>query len=483
MKLAPIAFAALACAFAAGCRTTKDVLDDCERNFSAGNYSGSTAELVDMADKRDGTQLLWRLLAANTLHLTDSCEDDAIRQFDLAEAVLQKNDQMSVFAQGGEGALAMMTNDRAFSYDGGGLDRIFTCVYRGIDFLCLGNSDNARVEFNRAAQYQRNWLYDRRRDIAAAEKKMASDAAAYMKQKNVKNVNVGKSVNVAMSDTSFGTKIRSKTGFDPATSGRLETLPQSAYVNAYAAHLAGVFRWLNGDNALDDLKLAAAVKPHDALLSRDFAECDKGMRPSNQVWIWVEDGLCPKREEWRLDLPLVFIPYANRYVQYAGMALPYLCDRACGASSWSVMTGGRTSHMQELESVDRLMRAEYDVYMRGALVREITRTVVRVGVQVGLGIAIDNTKDDRTKTALRITQYGVAVWSAANTAADIRSWTGLPKRVMAMRVDRPADGRVVISGDGMPVAEIQVPKGNSLVFVRKTSSAAPAVVKTVTFPN
>ena len=85
-------------------------------------------------------------------------EVDAIAHFDRAERVLQRNDQMSVFAQGGEGALAMMTNDRAFSYDGGGLDRIFTCVYRGIDFLCTGNRDNARVEFNRAAQYQRNWL-------------------------------------------------------------------------------------------------------------------------------------------------------------------------------------------------------------------------------------------------------------------------------------------------------------------------------------
>ena len=90
-----------------------------------GNYGGSTPELLELADKRDDSQLLWRLMAAATLHFTNTREADAIRQFDLAEAVLQKNDQTSVFAQGGEGALAMMTNDRAFSYDGEGTVRIF----------------------------------------------------------------------------------------------------------------------------------------------------------------------------------------------------------------------------------------------------------------------------------------------------------------------------------------------------------------------
>ena len=294
MKLKPIVLAALACVCAAGCRTTKDVLDDYEKNLSLGNYGGSTPELLELADKRDDSQLLWRLMAAATLHFTNTREADAIRQFDLAEAVLQKNDQTSVFAQGGEGALAMMTNDRAFSYDGGGLDRIFTCVYRGIDFLCTGNRDNARVEFNRAAQYQRNWLYDRRKDIDAAAQKLESDAASYQKQQNAQAVDTSGPVNAAMADSAFGAQIREQTGFDPATSGRLDALSQAAYVNAYAAHLAGVFRWVNGDNGLDDLKLAAAVKPGDACVARDFAECSRGGKPSNQVWIWWRTACAPR---------------------------------------------------------------------------------------------------------------------------------------------------------------------------------------------
>ena len=477
MKLRPIALAALACACAAGCRTTEEVLHDYEMNLSLGNYGGSTKELLDLADGEDGSELLWRLMGASTLHLINGQESAAIAHFDHAEKVLQKNDQMSVFAQGGEGAFAMLTNDRVFSYDGGGLDRIFTCVYRGIDFLCTGNRENARVEFNRAAQYQRNWLYDRRKDIEAAAKKLSSDSAAYQRAKKTKVADTSGAVRKAMADRSFGAQIRENTGFDPATSGRLDVLPQSAYVNAYAAHLAGVFRWINGDSDVGDLKLAAAVRPGDSLVARDYAECSRGVKPSNQVWVWVEDGLCPTRKEWRIDLPFGLNPYARRYVMYAGMAFPVLRERAYGAISWSACG----IPMRELASVDKLTRTEYDVYMRGALTREITRTLVRVGVQVGLGIAADHTRDNRTRLALRIVQAGVAAWAMSCTAADLRSWTALPKRVMAVRLDRPENGMVQVIADGQTIP-VTVPPGNSLVFIRKPAPSAPPVVKVATLP-
>ena len=302
-----------------------------------GNYDGSTGELLELAGKNDGSELLWRLMAASTLHFTNGREAEAIAHFDHAERVMQRNDQMSVFAQGGEGALAMMSNDRVFSYDGGGLDRVFTCVYRGIDFLCTGDRENTRVEFNRAATYQRRWLNLRRKDIDAAARKMSADAAASQRQHGVAVQDYSSSVNKAMTDSSFGATIRGQTGFDPATSGRLDALPQSAYVNAYAAHLTGVFRWINGDTDVGDLKLAAAVKPGNPLIARDFAECGQGGRPSNQVWIWAEDGLCPIREEWRVDLPLFLIPYASYFVKHAGMALPVLRARAYGATVWNAL--------------------------------------------------------------------------------------------------------------------------------------------------
>ncbi len=471
--------AALACACAVGCRTTQDVLNDYETALSTGQYDAPVQEVSELAAKKDGSQLLWQLMAGSALYMAGD-KERALSSFDAAEDVMHANDTTSVFAQGGEGALAMMTNDRAFAYDGGGQDRIFTCLYKAIDYMTSGQCDAARTELNRAGQHQENWLWERRKDIAAAAVRMKSDSAAYVKQNNVARSDNDSHVAGVLRDGTFGAQVKEKCGFDPETSGNLDMLAPKDYMNVYAVHVTGVFRWLMGDSARNYLKDVATLAPANSMCRRDFAECDRGVKPSNQVWVWVEDGLCPAREEWRLDLPTFLIPYANRYVLYAGMALPYLRERGGGASGWSVAAGGQSIPMAQLENVDRLSRTEYDVYMRGALTREITRTLVRVGVQVGLGIAAEKANNRNAQLALKIAQIGVATWAASSTAADLRSWTALPKRIMAVRLNRPADGVVQVLADGQAIP-VTVPEGNSLVFIRKPAPLAPAVVKMATF--
>jgi hypothetical protein len=202
------------------------------------------------------------------------------------------------------------------------------------------------------------------------------------------------------------------------------------------------------------------------------------VKPSGDVWIYAEDGLSPVREAWRIDLPLLLIPYAERYVKYAGLALPRLLETPAAAVSWNA--GGVA--MEELASVEALSKVEYDVYMRGAIRREITRTIVDVGIQAALGIAAEHASDNRAKYALIASQYAVAAYSAIRRGADTRSWPSLPKRVFVARVKRPADGRVSVSADGRPVAEVVVPEGSSMVFVRKPAQTAVASVRVVTFP-
>ena len=488
MRFWKIAAAAFALAGAAGCRTTKDVLDDYEVALSTGNYTAPVQETVELASKKDGSQLLWQLLAGGAMYMADD-RGNALAMFDAAEDAMHANDATSVFARGGEGALAMMTNDRAFDYDGGGQDRVFTCLYKAIDYMASGRPDAARTELNRAGQHQENWLWERRKDIAAASAKMRADADAYMKQNNApQEGNRDSQVGVVLGNAAFCSQVQAKCKFSPATSGNLAVLAPKDYMNAYAEHVTGVFRWLNGDGARNYLKDVAALVAGNPVAVRDFAEVDRGVRPSNQVWIYVEDGLCPCREEWRLDLPLGLLPFVRKYVIYAGMALPYLRERAHGAINWSVAAGGRNVPMYRLANVDALLKTEYDVYMRGALTREITRTIVKVGVQVALGVAADAAERRQRKKgksegdflALKLAQVGVATWAIATTAADLRSWTALPKTVKVARIDRPADGRLEVVADGQRI-QLAVPPGNTMVFIRKPGPSAYPVVKMATF--
>lgn len=477
-------FALVGASAIVGCRTMEDVKRDYNVNLAAGNYSAAVPEVTEWADKADGDQLMWRLMSGSAYRLAGDGENATV-QFDKAEDIMLSQDQTSVFAKGASGAWAMMTNDKAFDYDGGGHERVFACLYKAIDYAVAGKPDAARTEFNRAAQHQENWLYDRRKEIASAEERMKSDVDAYKKEKKEDESSSADSdtaVNKAFADADFAAQINEKCGFDPRTSGILDNLQPVDWMNPYVSHVTGVFRWLNGDDARNFFKDAAACRKDNAVAVRDFAECDKGLRPKNQVWIWVEDGLCQERREWRLDLPVILVPYAHKYLWYVGMALPYLEPRPVGADGWSVAAGAESLGMSEIADVDKLVKLEYDVYMRGALAREITRVIVKAGSQVALGIAADNTSDWKTQLALRASQAAVAAWAASVTAADTRSWTSLPKRVHAMRVNRPSDGRIVVKASCGAVAEVTVPEGNSMVFVSKPGSAAKAVVKTVTYP-
>ena len=475
------AFVAVAISVA-GCRTVDDVLVDYRANISAGRYADAAKEPAELAAKGGGDALLWHLMSASAHDLAGDT-DSALAEFDVAEDKMIENDKSSVFAQTVDAASAMMLNDKYFPYDGGGQDRIFTCLYKAVGYGTKGDFAAARTELNRAAQHQENWLWERRKDISAADERMEKESSDYAKEKGEGNeVDSGQGkvvVQNAMRDGSFGSIVKEAFGFDIFTSGVLDELKPADYQNPYAAHVCGVFRRLSGDgDERGFFRDAASLRPGNSFARGDLEACEAGAKPRDLVWVYVEDGLGPIREKWRIDLPLVLIPYAGKYVKYAGLALPRLMERPAAARAWSV--GG--VQMEVIADVDALAKIEYDVYMRGALAREITRTVGDVGVQAALGIAADNVSDWKTKTALIASQYAVAGYSALRRGADTRSWPTLPKTVYLARVQRPADGVLRVTADGIDVVKAEIPEGCSMVFVRKPSAGAVPSVKVVSWP-
>ena len=479
------AAAVAAALFAApGCRTVNDVLVDYRANVSGGNYAAAATEPAELGAKENGDRLMWRLMAASAYDLAGET-DLALQNFDVAEDIMIENDKKSVFSQTADAAYAMMLNDKYFPYDGGGQDRIFTCLYKAVAYGTRNDFSAARTELNRAAQHQENWLWERRKDISAADERLEKEAAEYAKEKGEGHkVDSGQGkvvVQNAMKDGSFGNTVKEAFGFDIFTSGVLDQLKPADYQNPYVAHVCGVFRWLSGDgDQRGFLKDAFALRPMNSTARGDLEACEAGVKPNDWVWVYAEDGLAPEREKWRIDLPLVLIPYAGKYVMYAGLALPRLVERPSAASTWAV--GG--APMEVIADVNALAKIEYDVYMRGALAREITRTVIDVGVQAALGIASEQAsmrRDDGTALALKLSQAAVAGYSAVRRGADTRCWATLPKTVYLARIQRPADGVIRVTADGQNVAEVEIPDGNAMVFVRKPGPLAAASVKVLRF--
>lgn len=434
-----------------GCRSTAEILADYEANILYGNFPAAVSETVEKADEGGGDALCWQLHAAAAEHLAGRHEE-AIRRFDLAE------DMFIDFEHGGRilpAAVSMMTGDYAMPYAGAGQDRIFTCLYKAICFGALGKMPAVRTELNRALLHQQNWRAERNAEIVAAEKRLQTDSRAYARSKGVAASDSSATVSRVLGDAAFAASVSRNAEFDLARDGRLEALAKDDFANAYLARVNETFRLYAGDS---------------------------GPKPKDRVTVFVEDGLCPRREEWRIDLPTVLIPGLDRYVQYAGMALPKLVYRNAAVTAYSVSGGGETRQMASVQDVDRLVKSEFDVYFRGALTREIVRAVTRVGVQVALGVVRDNVSDDRTRLALTLVQLGTAAFGACTTSADVRSWTALPKTVYALDFPRPADGAITINC-GVERIDLNVRPGNTMVFVRKTSSAAPPAVSFFTLPD
>lgn len=461
-----------------GCTTTKELLDKYESQLRAGKFD----EAIELAEKQvqsNDEPLLWNLMAGDAASMADA-KEKSIMFFDNAEDIFMENDANSVFSQGADSGIAMVTNDKAFPYNGIGQDRIFCCFYKAISYSIMGKIDAARTELNRAAQHQDNWLFERKKDILAASERLEKDAANSFKKDNIPNQDYGNQINSLATNDEFASQIKQKCNFDLATSGNLERLSEKDYVNAYIEHFCGIFRWLNDDGGRNFIRDASSYKPENQIVQQDLAMIDNGTKPKDMVWIYIEDGLCPCREEWSLHLPILLIPYANKYVLYAGMALPYLRYRDPASSSYTVTIPGQAPMLiPELENIDRLIKTEYDVYMRGAIPREVTRTLVKIASQVALGIAAENSKHDQ-RFALQLAQAGAAAWAASVTSADLRSWTSLPKAVYMQRIQRPQDGTILIQAAGKNVP-ILLPEGNSIVWIRNVSVLAPLVAKTMTF--
>lgn len=482
MKKHLLGLLALSMLLAAGCGpTVAEVMTMHDRDLTTNDFGASLPYLEEfVADDEDNSHEdtpLWRLMIANAKMLT--ADKDAIKAFDTAEDVLLKNDKET-----NNYTSAMLVNDRMLKFVPSFQDRIFISLDKATMYAGKHNNDAARTEFNRMMQYQENWLFERRKEIAASEAAMKerlakddqSDIPGVTEESNrLKREAMQVYDNLLTNDNVLG-MILKNCNFDLKNSGDINKMKPNDYQNAYATHLCGLFRWLNGDDGVVYLKDALKLKPQSPLLAADLAAADKNAMPQNEVWVYVEDGLCPVRAEVRMDLPVFLVPFAARYVKYIGIALPKQVFRPAAAQVYTVAG----TPMEELENIDRLLKAEYDVYMNSAVKRELMRCLLKTVPQVAAGVVRDNLDNSYAKMGCTAFQIAAAQYAASSTLADLRTWNVLPKRVLVQRVQRPANGVIKLTADDKSV-DIKVPEGNSIVLVRKVAPASPFVVRQINF--
>lgn len=362
-------------------------------------------------------------------------------------------------------AASIATNDNIVPYTGEEYDGIMVNTYKALNFMALGNEDDARVEFNRAMERQRRaaelFAEDIKKLNKEIEKEDAKDNSTV--KENVDNPEIQKLIQERYSNV-----------FD------FKAYPD--FVNPFTTYIAGIFFDLIGDyeKATTLLKESYGMVSDNDYIGQDFALTEQVLDGKkefkNMVWVVFENGMGPVKEEIRIDIPLFIDKPRNKGAdfKYFGIALPKLVFREEAFPYLTVEGGGKSSKTQEVANMDRVIQTEFKKDFKGILTRAIISATSKAVAQYALSRKGDN--------SAQLASLLMAAYSFATTAADVRIWTTLPKNFQVARLNIPEDRRITISPPGGNSFQIEIPPcNNSLVYVKIPFHQAKPVYDIITY--
>ena len=470
-----MAFAAIACvaALASGCqqnlRKTVAAIDSA---YSVGEYdrAAKRAETA-LADNGDDAQdrLVWLMESGRTQQAAGGI-DGSITAYDRAVDEVRPYLDSKAEATITEALVTTTVNQTMRIYRGTPPERIMLCTLQGANLLQKGDLARARVELNRAADFQQDAVQRHAKDIASAQEKADKE----WKQKGWNQAiaaNATESVRKAQAapaTPAAATPATTAPAADPATRG------YASFANPFTSYLRAVFLVAtsseSGDrqNARADLRAVQEMMPGHAAAAADIALIDAGIAHGSAAvtWVFFLTGMAPDYKEFRLDIP---IPVGN--VNYVSAAFPILRKRGDFVPSCAVAgEGGARSEL--LADVDAMVETDFDSRLPLIVTQEIISSAAKAAATWAASQAAYNSSSNSTAGIL--VQIAGIAYQAASTAADLRCWSTMPKQVSVLRVPTPADGRVeLVREGGAPLCTLEVRAGApNIAFVTLPSAKA-----------
>ncbi len=351
-----------------------------------------------------------------------------------------------------ENLWSVITNDTALAYKGTIYDGVMTNTYKALNFMAIGRDDFARVEFNRALDRQRRAKEYYNKEIQQVREAIKEkNRAAYRNATSEKNLAI----------------------LERRYPGLKDFEPYPGFINPFTSYIAGLFFYLEGDydKAEFAMKQTAGMVSDNPFVQADLDNITSRRCVEDTVWVILENGLCPVKEEFRLDLPLFL---ATNKVQYMGIALPKLRTRAAPFPYIVVKDGEKTRQTVHLASMDRVIKTEFEKKYPEIFMRAVASATVKATAQYALQ------ENNSSGGALLM-----AIYAYASTAADCRIWSSLPKEFQLLRLKKPDSGKLAITPASNSSAQEQIvdvgKKGNTIVYIRIIDRASKPVIEIIQF--
>lgn len=367
--------------------------------------------------------------------------------FDVAEDAYKTDvDLENLAVKGARMVGSTLINDNILSYDGTLYERIMVNSYKGLNYMSLGDFENARVEFNRALMRQDK----------------AKEYFAKQISKNREELDKSKKISGEEEFKKSSDEVLSK--YDDLFR---EFSTTKDFVNPYVTYLASVFFYMDKDygKASDLLREVAVINPKDKQLQQQYklfeqrAQAVTNKKAKNYIFVAYEDGFGTVKEEFKFVLPL---PVEGKLITTT-FAMPTLKKREASFGSIAV-NKKQTSPVVDFDSV---VATEFKLELPGVITKAVASTVTKTAINAVVA------KNDSTGGLLALTS---SILTAVATQADTRSWRGLPKTASVLMLEN--NGKLDIhSPNGEELLKKNVSKDkNVLVVVRSYAPYLPSQI-------
>lgn len=452
-----------ALAVAGGCqRELRETMASIDASYAAGQYaqastiaSGAASQNGD--DEQD--RLVYWIAAGHMAQAAGEVERSR-HWFGLAYEQIRPYLDTKAEATVSEAIATTAVNQTIRIYRGTPPERIMLCGLQGVNCLAEGKLDDARLELNRARDFQQD-------AVSRFEQEVAAEQSAA--QESWKAEGWDPSIAGSALD-----QVRAHQGELSSIKG------YASFGNPFVSYMRAVFLIASSGDASDrqnaraDLKSVQEMVPGFALAQEDIGLIDSDA-PAGRMpvtWVFFLTGLAPNYDEFRLDIP---IPVGQ--VNYVSAAFPVLKVRNDFLDAIEVpgADGAAAQRSIPLADLDAVVTEEFNARLPAIVTQEIISSASKAAATWAASQAAYS-QDYYAGLAVQIA--GIA-YQAASTAADLRCWSTMPKQVGLLRVPTPADGTLAIRrSSGGELCAVRVkPDAPNIVFLTLPSSMAqvPAV--------
>nr|WP_235597642.1 hypothetical protein [Campylobacter iguaniorum] len=426
--------------FFVGCANHAATNNDFQ-NMIVNSYCDDEFLAQSLEKVKNNDDAIYNGLNAGLIARNCSKFSQSIEFFDAVEDAYKYDVDLQNYALKGTKIItSTLINENISDYEGSMHERIMLNSYKALNFMSLGDFQNARVEFNRALMRQ----------------EIAKEYFANQIEKNRDDLDKNYDKNVASNFKNISANYNS-------LFREFDTVKD--FTNPYATYLASVFFYMDNDykRASDLLKEIAIIHPNNKEIQKQYATFIKQAASINPqkskkyIFVIYEDGLGAIKDEFRLTLPFV----VDKKIVTTSVAFETLKKQG---SSYETIEAN-LAQTSNLINLDSIIATEFKINMSSMILKSLTSTATKTALNIAV------TKNDDTDGWLALLS---SLLTSVSTRANVRSWTGLPKSVSVIMIENK--GKITISvPNGRILFEQNLDETkDTLVLVRSPLRSAPS---------